>query len=379
MITSARRTWLGLAGWVVVLAVLLLLPGNVPRGAQEILLNLLLWVGIAQAWNLIGGIGGQLSLGHSVFVGIGGYTLAMSVMKAGIPWQAALLLGGVLSAALAWLLSYPLLRLSGVYFTIGSSAVALIAQAWMVTWTWTGESRGVIVPLDAVPSLATTFRVIAVLAVVTCVVTYLVVRSTFGLRLMAVRDNESAAAALGVSTRSVKRQALVLSAFLTGLLGGAIAVNQAFIEPNSMFGLNWVVTALVMVVVGGLGTVAGPIIGAFVIYYLVDRALESQPVLQALLSGVLVIAVIVVAPNGIVGVLRAGTDAVTNRVFHRRDNRGLVEAAPSPATSTAPVREILAPPTDQTPSCEIEPGPRSFAQDEPATEHAARPRESRNT
>lgn len=379
MITSARRTRLGLAGWVVVLAVLLLLPGNVPRGAQEILLNLLLWVGIAQAWNLIGGIGGQLSLGHSVFVGIGGYTLAMSVMKAGIPWQAALLLGGVLSAALAWLLSYPLLRLSGVYFTIGSSAVALIAQAWMVTWTWTGESRGVIVPLDAVPSLATTFRVIAVLAVVTCVVTYLVVRSTFGLRLMAVRDNESAAAALGVSTRSVKRQALVLSAFLTGLLGGAIAVNQAFIEPNSMFGLNWVVTALVMVVVGGLGTVAGPIIGAFVIYYLVDRALESQPVLQALLSGVLVIAVIVVAPNGIVGVLRAGTDAVTNRLVHRRDNRGLVEAAPSPATSTAPVREILAPPTDQTPSCEIEPGPRSFAQDEPATEHAARPRESRNT
>jgi branched-chain amino acid transport system permease protein len=197
MIISARRTWLGLTGWVVLLAVLLLLPGNVPRGTQEILLNLLLWVGIAQAWNLVGGIGGQLSLGHSVFVGTGGYTLAMSVLKAGIPWPAALLLGGVLSGALAWLLSYPLLRLSGVYFTIGSSAVALIAEAWMVTWTWTGESRGIIIPPDAIPSLATTFRVIAVLAVVACVVTYVVLRSTFGLRLMAVRDNEPAAAALG--------------------------------------------------------------------------------------------------------------------------------------------------------------------------------------
>ena len=112
-----------------------------PREPEEILLNLLLWVGIAQAWNLVGGIGGQLSLGHSVFVGAGGYTLAMSVLKAGMPWPAALLFGGVLSGALAWLLSYPLLRLSGVYFTIGSSAVALIAEAWMVTWTWTGESR----------------------------------------------------------------------------------------------------------------------------------------------------------------------------------------------------------------------------------------------
>jgi branched-chain amino acid transport system permease protein len=309
MITSARRTVLGLAGWVAVLVILLLLPGNVSRGTQEILLNLLLWIGIAQAWNIIGGIGGQLSLGHSVFIGAGGYTLAMSIIKAGTPWPAALLLGGVLAGALAWLLSYPLLRLSGVYFTIGSSAVALIALGWMVTWTWTGESRGLTIPLDAVPTRVVTFQVIAVLAVITCVVTFIVLRSTFGLRLMAVRDDEGAAAALGVSTRRVKRQALVLSAVLTGLLGGAIAMNQVSIEPTSMFKLDWVVTALVMVVVGGMGTVAGPVIGAFVIYYLVDRGLQGQPVLQALLSGVLVIAVIELAPNGIVGVLRAAAAA----------------------------------------------------------------------
>jgi branched-chain amino acid transport system permease protein len=363
MIISARRTWLGLAGWVVLLAVLLLLPGNVPRGAQEILLNLLLWVGIAQAWNLVGGIGGQLSLGHSVFVGAGGYTLAMSVLKAGMPWPVALLFGGVLSGALAWLLSYPLLRLSGVYFTIGSSAVALIAEAWMVTWTWTGESRGVIIPLNALPGLAATFRVIAVLAVVACVVTYVVLRSTFGLRLMAVRDNEPAAAALGVSTRSVKRQALVLSAVLTGLLGGAIAINQVFIEPNSMFSLNWVVTALVMVVVGGMGTVAGPIIGAFVIYYLVDRALEGQPVLQALLSGVLVIAVIVVAPNGIVGVLRAGWDAVARRVAYQREGQGREKSDAPASTSTEQAQETVAPLVGQTPN----------------GQYAGPPREGRNT
>jgi|tagenome__1003787_1003787.scaffolds.fasta_scaffold20818869_2 branched-chain amino acid transport system permease protein len=330
MITSARRTWLGLAGWAAVLGILLLLPGNVPRGTQEILLNLLLWIGIAQAWNIVGGIAGQLSLGHSVFIGAGGYTLAMVVLKAGTPWPAALLLGGVVSGALAWLLSFPLLRLSGVYFTIGSSAVALIAQAWMVTWTWTGESRGLTVPLSAVPERAVTFQVIAGLAVVACVVTSLVLRSTFGLRLMAVRDDEAAASALGVSTRSVKRWALVLSAVLTGLLGGAVALNQVSIEPTSMFSLTWVVTALVMVVVGGMGTVAGPIIGAFVIYYLVDRALESQPVLQALLSGVLVIAVIVVAPDGIVGVLRAGADAITRRLPRRPDS----ERHRQPATST---------------------------------------------
>jgi branched-chain amino acid transport system permease protein len=161
----------------------------------------------------------------------------------------------------------------------------------------------------------------------------------------------------------VKRQALVLSAFLTGLLGGAIAVNQAFIEPNSMFGLNWVVTALVMVVVGGMGTVAGPIIGAFVIYYLVDRALESQPVLQALLSGVLVIAVIVVAPAGIVGVLRAGWPAVARRVAYRRESQGRKKADAPAATSTEQVPETVTPLVGQTPN----------------TRYAGRPREGRNT
>ena len=114
MTTSARRTWLGLAGWAAVLVVLLLLRGAVPRGTQEIMLNLLLWIGLAQAWNLIGGIGGQPSLGHSVSVGAGGYTVAMAVLHRGTPWPVALLLGGLVSGALAWLLSYPLLRLSGV-------------------------------------------------------------------------------------------------------------------------------------------------------------------------------------------------------------------------------------------------------------------------
>lgn len=322
--TSARRTAAGLALAVAVLAVLLLLPGRVERGTQEIVLNLLIWVGVAQAWNIVGGINGQLSLGHSVFVGAGGYTVAMLVIKGGLGWPVALLGGAALAGLLALAVSFPLLRLSGVYFTIGSSAVALGALAWMVTWVWTGESRGLNIPLDAVPDRAVKFRVVAAVAVLTCTVAYLVLRTTFGLRLMAVRDDESAAAQLGVSPARVKRQAFVLSAVLTGLVGGTVALNQVSIEPNSMFGLKWTVTALVMVIVGGMGTTWGPVVGAFVIYYLVDRSLEDQPVVQALLSGVLVIAVIVVAPDGVVGLLRTGYARL----------RAL--ATRSPATQAAP-------------------------------------------
>jgi branched-chain amino acid transport system permease protein len=318
MIAAPRRTAAGLVGWAAVLVVLALLPGRVSRGDQEVLLNLLLWVGIAQSWNLIGGVGGQLSLGHSVFVGAGGYTVAMLVITAGTGWPVALAAGAVLCAALALLLSYPLLRLSGVYFTIGSSAVALICLAWMVTWQWTGESRGLNIPLDAVPDPVTKFRVVAAVAVLSCVVVFLVLRSNVGLRLMAVRDDEGAAAELGVSPVRVKRQALVLSAFLTGLVGGAVALNQVSIEPNSMFGLSWVVTALVMVVIGGMGTVWGPVVGAFVVYYLLERSLQDQPVLQALLSGVLVIAVIVVAPRGVVGLAEAAVARIVALVGRDR-------------------------------------------------------------
>jgi branched-chain amino acid transport system permease protein len=197
-----------------------------------------------------------------------------------------------------------------------------MALAWMVTWEWTGESRGLNMPLAAIPDRNLKFQVVAGLAVLTCVVAMLVLRSAFGLRLMAVRDDEGAAAALGVATRTVKRQALVLSAALTGLMGGAVAINQVSLEPNSMFGLTWVVTALVMVVVGGTGTVSGPVIGAFVIYYLVDRSLEDEPVIQALLSGVLVVAVISLAPTGIVGLLRTGRTALTGAVSRRRGSAG---------------------------------------------------------
>lgn len=333
MSVPTRRTLVGLAGWAAILVVLVLLPGRVERGTQEVLLNLLIWVGVAQAWNLIGGVGGQLSLGHSVFVGAGGYTVAMLVIKAGTGWAAGLVGGALLAALVAWVLSFPLLRLSGVYFTIGSSAVALMALAWMVTWEWTGESRGLNIPLEAVPDRAVKFRVVAAVAVLTCVAVSLVVRSGFGLRLMAVRDDEGAAAALGVSAVGVKRWALVLSAFLTGLVGGTVALNQVSIEPNSMFGLKWVVTALVMVVIGGMGTVWGPVVGAFVVYYLLDRSLEDQPVVQALLSGVLVIAVIVAAPGGVVGLVEATAARVAGRRTRSR------AAGPTAAKITSPAGE----------------------------------------
>ena len=309
--TPAAR---GAAVWVVLGAVLMLLPGSLDRGAQETLLTLLMWVALAQAWNIVGGISGQMSLGHSVFVGAGGYAAAMLTIKAGVPWWLGLVGAVVLSMALAWLISFPLLRLSDVYFTIGSSAVALVAMGWMVTWGWTGESRGLNIPFELLPEKATVFRLMALCAVATSLVAHAVLHSSFGLRLMAVRDDEGAAEALGTTPRRVKRQAFVLSGLLTGLTGGVVAYNQVSINPTNMFSLDWVVMMLVMAIVGGLGTVWGPVTGAVVMFYVLDRALAGQPMLAAVLTGLLLIVVISLFPGGLVEMVRRAWSAVALRL-----------------------------------------------------------------
>lgn len=335
MIGSSKRLLGGLGLWAIIAIILVLLPvlfsARSNRGWQDILLTLLIWIGVAQSWNVIGGIGGQMSLGNSVFVGAGGYAAAMLMISGNMPWIVGLLGAAIVSAVLAWIVSWPLLRLSGVYFTIGSSAVALIALAWMVTWAWTGESRGLNIPTGALPDRTMKFQIIAICAVITCVAVFVILRSTWGLRLMAVRDDEGAAAALGVSPRSMKRQAWILSGALTGIMGACIAINQVSINPTNMFSLDWVVMALVMCIVGGLGTTWGPVIGAFVMYYLVNRALDDQPVLAALLSGVLIIIVISLAPQGIEGLIRQGWSWLRSRGRSSDDTTAGADEAATPA------------------------------------------------
>lgn len=309
--SSALR---GAAVWIALGVVLILLPAVLGRGTQETLLTLLMWVALSQAWNIVGGISGQMSLGHSVFVGAGGYAAAMLTIEAGSPWWLALVGGAVVAGVLGWVVSFPLLRLSDVYFTIGSAAVALIAMSWMVTWQWTGESRGLNIPFGLLPDTDTVFRLMVLCAVLTSLVAHAVLHSSFGLRLMAVRDDEGAAEALGTNPRRVKRQAFVLSGVLTGLTGGVIAFNQVSINPTNMFSLDWVVMMLVMAIVGGLGTVWGPVLGAVVMFYVLDRALAGQPMVAAVLTGILLIAVISLFPGGLVEVVRRARTAVAKRL-----------------------------------------------------------------
>ncbi|MFD0662672.1 branched-chain amino acid ABC transporter permease [Thermocatellispora tengchongensis] len=263
------------------------------------LTTMLCYLVLAQAWNILAGYGGLISLGVSAFAGGGAYCVALlaSHTGAGLPLTlgAAPLLGAL--AALA--LSVPLLRLRGDYFTIGTLAAALALQAWVYNWDFAGGSVGLSVPIARSPDLAQTYLLACGAATLAVGAAYWTAYSTFGMRLRAVRDNEEAAAGLGVPTVRYRLAAFVLCGALSGLAGGLIAYQQIAFEPGGMLGPGWSINALLMCVVGGVGTVAGPVVGTLVVYYLLTTLLAGYDAVSLVVEGLLLVLIVRFAPQGI--------------------------------------------------------------------------------
>ncbi len=302
-----------LIGLVIAVAVLVGIQGVLGRYQVSVLTTLLLYVCLASAWNLIGGVAGQFSLASSALVGVGSYTVIMLLRGLAVPVPLALALAVVAGALFAAVLGAILFRLRGFYFTIGTLAVALAAMTWMTTWEFTGGTRGISAPLVLVPDSRMLYVWAIVAAGVAVAVSILVVHSSLGLRLRSVRDVEDIADSLGISPFSMKMVAMLLSGALTALGGGLFALQKASIEPFSAFSLDWSITIIVMVIIGGLGTVWGPVVGVVVIYYGITIQLQSLPAVSSLLSGLVLVLVIRFLPGGIVGAVAAGVTALVAR------------------------------------------------------------------
>ena len=311
---ARTRSLIGLAiGLVVLIAV----QGALGRYQVSVLTTLLLYVCLVSAWNLIGGVAGQFSLAPSAFVGVGSYTVVMLLRGLETPVWLALALAVVAGALFAAILGLILFRLRGFYFTIGTLAVALAAMTWMTTWEFTGGTRGISAPLALIPDSGTLYLWAVTAAGIALIVSILVIHSSLGLRLRSVRDGEDIADSLGISPFSMKMTAMLLSGALTALGGGLLALQKASIEPFSAFSLDWSITIIVMAIIGGLGTVWGPVIGVVVIYYGITIQLQSLPAVSALLSGLILVLVIRFLPDGILGTATAGVRALVSRRTRR--------------------------------------------------------------
>ncbi len=298
MLPKRKLLLFGLTGLLAI--VLLLLPTFAGRFTVFLLYLLFLNVALAQSWNLVGGYTGLISLGHAAFFGIGAYIAAISMGQMDLPFVVAILAGGFLAAIFAVLIAFPTFRFRGVYFAIGTLILAEALRIWMINWEFTGGAQGLRFPIGGLPSLNQFYYMMFAAAVLTTGALVLILNQKLGLGLRAIRDNEGSAQNMGVNVFQTKLMSFALSAFIAGLVGAIHATRLSVIEPYSIFGVSWTIAMINIVIVGGMGTIAGPIVGAIFITFL-GEALADFYSVHLMITGLIFILVIRFMPQGIWG------------------------------------------------------------------------------
>ena len=262
-----------------------------------------LFVAGALAWNWMGGYVGQVSFGHAAMFGVGGFVAGRLLLTTSLPAPLTWLAGG-LAAGLFALGAHPTLRLRGPYFSIATIGVGEAARLVFTWWEdFTGGASGLSLPLDGEMKHRLYWWALGLCAVVAAV-SFLLRRSALGLQLLAIKADVEAAADVGVSATFDQDLIFVISGAAVGVAGGLYASYFSFIEPSDMFGFDRSISFVLMAVIGGIGTVFGPVLGAVVFVLLRQYLLASYPQLYLGLYGLLLVLVILFEPLGISGLLR---------------------------------------------------------------------------
>lgn len=260
--------------------------------------DLYMYACLACGWNLIGGLCGYGAFGNVAFLGLGAYTTAVLMSRAALPVLLTLPVAGAVAAAFAALFGYPVLRLKGHYFAIATLGLAEVTREVVANLRFLGGGQGISLPLGGEGPAFFYYLMLGLLSV-SVALTYGVLRSRVGYAFVAIREDEMAAEAAGVNTAAYKVLAFSLSAFLCGMAGGAYAYWMSYIEPPMVFDVAFSVTMLVMPMIGGAGTLWGPVLGAFILRSLTQVLWGEFLTLHLLLLGLVMIGVVLFLPRGL--------------------------------------------------------------------------------
>jgi branched-chain amino acid transport system permease protein len=286
-------------GWLlaaVVVAVFVTLPWWGSAVLVQFGINMLILATLAQSWNIIGGYTGYPSFGNSVFYGLGGYGVAIGMVQFQLPFALGLALGVFLAVLFAILLGLPILRLRGHYFAIATLGLAEVMTAIVSNLEIAGRNVGLILPLLKGDTIFYELA-LALLAITTTTVAWLS-RSRLGFGLIAIRENEEAAAVMGVNTTLYKILALVLCSIFASLAGGIHAYWITYLDPSSAFDITLNVKMIIMAVFGGPGTIFGPVLGSFVLSAISEILATKVTSLASVFFGLVIVAAIVFMPRG---------------------------------------------------------------------------------
>lgn len=297
-----------LAILIFVVAALAVAPWWAGRADLRLLMEILAYLALAQMWNLLAGYTGLVSVGQQAFVGLGGYLFFALAIFGGVPIVPAMLAAAVMTAVIALPTGWIAFRLNGAYFAIGTWVIAEVFRLIAAQVSALGGGSGISLPVQIVRSLGGRKEIELIMyymafgiGISSVLFVWLLLRSRWGLALTAIRDSELAAETLGVNTRRVKFLIYVATAGITALTGSFIFLQKLRITPEAAFSLNdWTAFVIFIVVIGGIGTIEGPIIGVIVFFALREVAADWGT-WYLMLMGALAIAVMLLDKRGLWG------------------------------------------------------------------------------
>ena len=313
-ITRRRRTELIVGA--ALLAGLVALPFGISDVyTQNLIIITLMFAGLSQAWNILGGYCGQISLGHALYMGIGAYVSTMLFVDLGVPPTVGMFAGGAVAGLCALLVGWPCFRLSGHYYAIATVVVGEIGYLLFLNWDFVGGATGVYVPFKGNSLVDMQFRIsklpyhmIALAFVaVTWIAAFLIEGSRWGFAWRAVRDDTVAARSLAVQVLPSKMAAAAISGFLTGMGGAIYAIYVGYIDPDSILAGHLSILIALPAVLGGVGTLWGPLIGAAVLIPVSELTRSylggSGQGVDLMIYGGLIVVVSLARPAGLVSLL----------------------------------------------------------------------------
>ncbi|TQL44956.1 amino acid/amide ABC transporter membrane protein 2 (HAAT family) [Homoserinimonas aerilata] len=310
-IRSAVSRWsktsvFGTAGMLVLVVVLAALPYLINLGTLYALIDLFILLILASTWNLLAGYGGMVSIGQQAYIGIGAYGLVSIADVFGINVFLAIPIAALVSALVAVPVSYLAFRLVGGYFAVGTWVIAevfrLIAIQIPEIGGGAGISLGAMAGIPRDLRIALTYWVALACAVIIIAACVLLVRSRFGLALTAVRDDPRAAATSGVNVQVSKRLVFVMAAAGAGVGGALMALSTLRVQPDGVFSVQWAAFMIFIVVVGGVGTLEGPLLGV-VVFWALKQSLADFGPLYLILLGIIGVVFVLYIKRGVWGLL----------------------------------------------------------------------------
>jgi branched-chain amino acid transport system permease protein len=291
---------------LLLLAATLIAASALPWWGSDVLLQFgidaLLLATLAQSWNILGGYTGYASFGQSTFYGLGAYGVGIAMVQLQWPFAVGMLLGVAFCVVFALLLGLPVLRLKGHYFAIATLGLAQVVGAIVANIEFAGANIGLVLPV--VNNNLLFYEAALALLVAATLAVWWISRSRFGYGLIAIRENEEAAAVMGINTTLYKVLAFVLAGVFAGLAGGIHAYWLTFLDPAGAFDLTLNVKMIIMAVFGGPGTVLGPVVGAFLLSAVSELLAAKVTGVAAMFFGLVIIVAVVAMPRGLADLRR---------------------------------------------------------------------------